>query len=374
VSAHSRVSQARIDARRDFDICNACRYCEGFCAVFPAMMQRRSFDDADLNYLANLCHNCQGCYHACQYAPPHPFGVNLPKALAELRTETYQKYAWPGPFARLYERGGAVVAVAVALAVAAILILTSLLRGTAVLSTAYTGPGAFYAVIPWDVMVGLFGASALYVLLALAIGAVRFWRDAGGRTVLKGSAMAQALHDTLTLRYLGGGHAGKDGCNDIDEGFSQTRRRLHHCVFYGFMLCFAATCVATVYDHFLHWPAPYPVLSLPVLLGLVGGLGLVVGSAGLIWVKISADPAPQARSVLGADYALLFLLLLTAGAGLAELALRDTRAMPVLLAVHLGLVLALFLTTPYSKMVHALYRPLALLRFALEKDVKPTSE
>jgi citrate/tricarballylate utilization protein len=78
--------------------------------------------------------------------------------------------------------------------------------------------------------------------------------------------------------------------------------------------------------------------------------------------------------VLGADYALLFLLLLTAGAGLAELALRDTRAMPVLLAVHLGLVLALFLTTPYSKMVHALYRPLALLRFALEKDVKPTSE
>ena len=40
------------------EICNACRYCEGFCPVFPAMEQRRAFSDGDLGYLANLCHNC----------------------------------------------------------------------------------------------------------------------------------------------------------------------------------------------------------------------------------------------------------------------------------------------------------------------------
>ena len=38
-------------------ICNACRYCEGLCAVFPAMEMRRNFNAADLNYLANLCHH-----------------------------------------------------------------------------------------------------------------------------------------------------------------------------------------------------------------------------------------------------------------------------------------------------------------------------
>ena len=49
------------EARRQLHICNACRYCEGFCAVFPAMTRRLSFDSADVHYLANLCYNCGAC-------------------------------------------------------------------------------------------------------------------------------------------------------------------------------------------------------------------------------------------------------------------------------------------------------------------------
>ena len=64
------------EVRRIMQICNACRYCEGFCAVFPAMERRRLFTDGDVSYLANLCHNCGACYHACQYAPPHKFETN----------------------------------------------------------------------------------------------------------------------------------------------------------------------------------------------------------------------------------------------------------------------------------------------------------
>ena len=37
------------EADRVMTICNACRYCEGFCAVFPAMELRRTFTGADLN-------------------------------------------------------------------------------------------------------------------------------------------------------------------------------------------------------------------------------------------------------------------------------------------------------------------------------------
>ena len=76
------------EAERVMGICNACRYCEGFCAVFPAMERRRTFADGDLIYLANLCHNCRGCYYACQYAPPHEFDMNVPKVLEEVRVET----------------------------------------------------------------------------------------------------------------------------------------------------------------------------------------------------------------------------------------------------------------------------------------------
>ena len=67
------------NARREMEICNACRYCEGFCAVFPAVELRREFSSGDLSYLANLCHNCRGCYYACQYSPPHAWGDQRPE-------------------------------------------------------------------------------------------------------------------------------------------------------------------------------------------------------------------------------------------------------------------------------------------------------
>ena len=75
------MGPAETEVARIMQICNACRYCEGFCAVFPAMTRRLEFTAADTHYLANLCHNCGACLHACQYAPPNPFGVNVPRML-----------------------------------------------------------------------------------------------------------------------------------------------------------------------------------------------------------------------------------------------------------------------------------------------------
>jgi citrate/tricarballylate utilization protein len=359
-------ADVRRDARRELEICNACRYCEGFCAVFPAMMQRRTFGDGDIAYLANLCHDCKGCFHACQYAPPHPFGVNLPQTLAEVRHATYEQYAWPAPLARLFRHNGVVVCAAGALGIALALLLVALLRGADLSMPAGTGPGAFYAVIPASVMVALGAGAAGYAIVALAAGASRFWRDTGGGTPLAPRPAGVALGDVFTLRYLGGGHGGADGCNDADESFSQHRRRFHHLLFYGFLLCFASTTVAAFDEHVLGLAAPYPLLSLPVVLGTIGGLGMIGGAVGLGWIKVITDPAPTARAVLGADYALLGLLAAIAADGLLLLALRAGPAMAVLLTVHLGLVIAFFLVIPYSKMVHGLYRFLALLRNAIE--------
>jgi len=69
--------------------------------------------------------------------------------------------------------------------------------------------------------------------------------------------------------------------------------------------------------------------------------------------------------------AFIALLFATSATGLALLALRDTRAMAPLLTVHLGVVLALFLTLPYGKFVHAVYRSAALVRYHVERKRPP---
>jgi citrate/tricarballylate utilization protein len=365
------LSRIEEEARRQLSICNACRYCEGFCAVFPALQRRANFLSGDVSQLANLCHNCKGCYYACQYTPPHAFAVNLPQVLSEARAESYAAYAWPPRLAGLFERNGVIISLVAALAVAVLLISVGIAGEPGTLFAVRRGPGAFYQVIPWGVMSGLAGATLLYAMLAMTIGAVRFWRHSGSpdHPARGGSRPAvQAAGDVLTLRNLGGGG---HGCNDKDGGFSVARRRLHHLLFYGFMLCFASTTVAWIYDHFLGLIAPYPLLSLPVVLGTLGGVGMMVGAGGLFWLKVVADQAPAARNLIGADVALLLLLFLVAATGLLLLALRSTGAMALLLAVHLGLVLALFLMLPYSKFVHGLYRSLALLRDRRERAARP---
>jgi citrate/tricarballylate utilization protein len=354
------------EARRQMEVCNACRYCESYCAVFPAMALRRDFSAADLTHLANLCHSCKGCYHACQYAPPHAFGINIPATFATIRQESYAAFAWPAGMGRVFERNGTAVSLLAALFATLAMVLAVAVQDSGVLWGSHTGPGAFYRVIPWWLMTALAGATFLFSILALAMGGIRYWRSTGraGRGAIGSGPAGDAAVDILTLRNLGGGG---HGCNDLDDRFANTRRWMHHATFYGFALCFAATSVATVYDHFIGHPAPYPFWSLPVQLGTWGGIALCIGTAGLAWVKVVTDPVPVARKLLGGEYAILALLFLVSATGLLLLAVRHTGAMGILLALHLGLVLAFFVALPYSKMVHGVYRSLALLRNAAER-------
>ena len=362
-------SPALEEAGRVMAICNACRYCEGFCAVFPAMELRRTFSDGDLTYLANLCHDCRGCYYACQYAPPHEFGVNVPATFAELRLETYGARAWPRALGGLLRRNGVAVTVITAVSVALVLLLTFLFQGSSQLFAPHLGEGAFYAVVPYGVMVVSASAIGVYALTALTLGGVRFWRDIGGAggggTQLTFLAVLRAVRDAAVLKYLGG--AG-DGCNYPNERFSYRRKWFHHLVFYGFLLDIASTTTAAFYHHVLGIEAPYPVWSLPVLLGTVGGVGLLVGTAGLLWLKHVSDAPPAYHGSRGMDLGFLVLLFLTSLTGLLLLARRETAAMGTLLAVHLGVVAGLFLTLPYGKMLHAVFRSVALVRYSVERE------
>jgi citrate/tricarballylate utilization protein len=344
------------EAERLMVICNSCRYCEGYCAVFPAMERRMNFAEADIDFLANLCHNCAECYYACQYAPPHEFAVNVPKIFAEVRAQSYQKHAQPQALAALF-RSKRIVALWI---IVAILLAASVLD---------FGGQTFYDVIPHGRMVAIFTVLGVLAFVAVIAGFLHFWKGTGESLgdFLQLGTLSQAWRDALSLKNLGSGGV---GCTYPDERHSQARRIFHHFTFYGFALCFASTTVAAIYDNFFGWVAPYSYLSLPVILGILGGLGLLIGPAGLYQLKQKRDPMIVDAKQDGTDVGFLALLFLTSATGFLLLLLRATSVMGVLLVVHLAVVLALFMTLPYGKFVHGIYRTAALVKNALEAGRK----
>jgi citrate/tricarballylate utilization protein len=357
------ATDALREANRLMTVCNACRYCEGLCAVFPAMEMRRAFNDGDLTYLANLCHQCGACFHDCQYSPPHQFDVNVPRTLARLRNESYQVFARPRAFAGAFENNGVVVTLLTAVSVAAIIFGFVVFADPVALWS--RNGGDFYKVMPHTLMVALFGAVSLFAVVAFVASLNAFWRairNDGPRAGI--IAFFRAIGDTLTLKYLGGGGG---GCSSETEQPSARRRLYHQLTFFGFLLCFAATSVATLYHYGFGWPAPYAIVSVPVLLGIAGGIGLLAGPVGLFVLSRRRDAVLTDGARTGMDTAFLLMLFLTSLTGFALMILRDTAAMGLLLALHLGVVLGLFLSMPYGKFVHGLYRFLALVKYAGER-------
>lgn len=345
------LTDAIADARRQVEICNACRYCEGFCSVFPAMTRQKAFSEGDITHLANLCHNCRGCYYSCQYIPPHEFALNLPAALAEVRQESWERLAWPQPLARHFQKSGVAIAVMAILGFAAIFAIMQALPSR-------EGAG-FYAYLAHNAMVAIFLPAFLLPLASVAFGLRRFWSEIGGRRIAVRD-LHGALRSAGRMRNLDGGQG--QGCNfEQEDRYSDWRRWMHQAVMYGFLLCFASTSSATVLHYVFDMPAPYPFFSIPKLLGVPGGVLMMIGTLGLAYLKTKADPKLGAARVWGGEMGFILLLFILAATGNALYLATGTSAVPALLAIHLGSVLAFFLLLPFTKMVHGFYRFTALI-------------
>ena len=72
------------------------------------------------------------------------------------------------------------------------------------------------------------------------------------------------------------------------------------------------------------------------MLGTVGGVGLLIGPAGLFALRRRRDPALGDPASGGLDESFLALLFLTSLTGLLLLVLREQRGDGLLLVVHLG--------------------------------------
>jgi citrate/tricarballylate utilization protein len=220
--------------------------------------------------------------------------------MAQVRVQTYADFAWPPALGALYQRNGLTLSLALAAGLALFLLMALAINGTL---TGGDLDGNFYKLFPHNLLVGLFVPGVRisrcwrWPWACAGSGAIFRWRPSGAP--LNGLAAAEAADNVLRLKYLGGGH-GK-GCNNADDAWTLWRRRFHHATFYGFMLCFAATSVATLYHYVLGWSAPYRSGQPAEAAGRVGRHEPArSGTAGLFWLNLQA-PSPARRCRPKAD-------------------------------------------------------------------------
>ena len=100
---------------------------------------------------------------------------------------------------------------------------------------------------------------------------------------------------------------------------------------------------------------------------MAGGVLRVGGTAGLWRLRRARHPEHVEPTQAPMDLGFIALLFLTGASGLVLALARETPALPLLLALHLGAVLAFFATMPYGKFAHGVYRVAALLKWAVER-------
>ena len=353
------------EATRQLDICNACRYCEGLCAVFPALERRTLLEQGDISQLANLCHDCRACYDGCMYAHPHEFDLDVPKVLSAVRVADYDRYVWPPQPPKILSGWSGVI-------------LSGLLSVTIMLVAAVSNVGwsglvysnaavarSPYQVIPYWALLLIMIAAGLYAVAVSAFAARKYWREVGGAAGrVSPGPIAKAVWYAATLRYLRGG--GADCYYPQDDKPSPKRRALHAMVAHGFGLCLVSTVAAGIEQDLLKIEPPYPWFSVPVISGVVGGIGLVLGCIGLLILKARSSKVTGFAEMTIKDYGLLSALAFLGVSGMATLLVRDTPAFGIVLLIHLAAVAESFALAPYSKFVHVVFRFAALVRDNLE--------
>lgn len=353
------------EAERQLNVCNSCRYCAGYCPVWPALELRTTLTQGDITHLANLCHDCRDCFSACMYTAPHEFDLNPPKVFTHLREETYRRYVWPRKVPGWMSGWRAVIGWFLLICV--LLAALSYLTTGRVLS-AGASPGSPYEIIPHVLIVAVAAAPSIWAIGVLALAILSYWRDIHGtvRDLGRLALWPKTLIQGAQLRHMRGGG---EEC-DYPELPSPLRRRFHLAVSYGFGLCMVSTTTAAGMQKFLGLLPPYPYLSVPVVTGTVGGVGMVVGCVGLMVLKRRSDPELGTQSMRRADYGFLWALLILSVTGLLTLLLRTSPLFGPILVAHLASVIVAFAITPYTKFVHWIYRLLAIYKDNLDNAAR----
>ncbi len=337
--------------------CMQCATCSTVCDLGKADFPRRQILHAQWGLegrlLADpaiwLCHQCNDCNARC------PRDARPGDAMQAIRSAIIESAGTPKFMAKLVGRAAVTWPLLLG---GPVLLWFALIAAVGGFSR--SGPLVYAEAVPHWLVDAVFVPAAIFAAAAAWAGARRCWTAWGPR----GGALLQGL-------------AAVAGAIVRHERFAvctvaKPRRLGHAPLVFGFLGAFLTTTAVAIADYGFGMGSPVPQLHPIQLLANLSAILLVAGVAALLADRL-ASPAMGTSTAFDNFFLALVALLVVTGVGaeLARYVLAPAIALAVY-AVHLGMVLALFLTFPYSKFAHALYRTLAMAHERLAAERKPS--
>lgn len=371
------------DVRRygaaDVSACFSCGVCTATCPLvesdgtFPRRLIRYAqvgMRDALLSS-ADLwaCYHCGECSEAC------PTGADPAGFMAAARRWAIASYDRTGAARALYTRPalGTLILVLLAAFFALFMYLSHGPQDAATLALFRFIPAELIHNVGTVVLIAVFltGISGVITMARhVATAENAGWGDlVAGRAALAGAARAAwaaiGMESLAQRRFRAAG-------DEVQAELPLYRRRwlLHALAVWGFLGLLAATLL----DYGLELAGikatgtPVPIWYPVRLLGTVAGTALLYGSTGLIVDRVRRATRAAADST-PSDWTLLVLLWITGVSGfVVEIALYLPEA-PAwgywVFLFHVAVAMELVLLAPFTKLAHAVYRPVALFFLAL---------
>ncbi len=289
-----------------------------------------------------LCHQCNDCTARC------PRDARPGDAMQAARSILIERLGAPRFMAWLVGRAGTTWPILLGVPILFWALYIQAVNGFAVPRT----PLSYTDVVPTWMIYSVFLPAAAFALVAAALGARRCW-TAWGEGARRTGSLLQGL-GAVASDILG--HRRFRTC-----GTARPRASGHLLLLWGFLGALATTSLLGVAMDVLGVKTPLPQHHPIKILGNASAVLLVLGVAWLVLNRMTNAAATGATRAFDVFFLALVVLLVLSGVG-AEIA-RAFLPVPVALGVyvvHLGMVLSLFLTFPFSKFAHALYRTLAM--------------
>lgn len=352
--------------------CYQCATCSSVCELAPANapfprrqilwaqwgLQDRLMADSG----PWLCHQCNDCSVRC------PREVNPGDIMASIRAMVVEKLATPAFLGRLV---GNVKKTWPLLILGPLVYWLILLGATGVhipgidpdLST-LDGRFHYEHFVPHTYIYITYFAATFFVLITMFTSGGRYWKMLGASQERSGSLLSglvPVMVDVATHKKF----------SSCERGVPK-RRWGHFFVMWGFIGAAVTSGFAVVYLYkdtvFFSWlnlgyTYPVPITHWVKWLGNISAVLLVLGGL-MLWLNRRSTGDKLVGATTAFDRFFLWVVLGVIGTGVLTEVFRFIPIPPVaacaVYLIHLSIVLTLFLTLPYSKFAHIVYRTLAM--------------